>query len=78
VEAASGFRGLGIVKLMGRNSGFIAMQASMSSGVVDVCLIPEVRGRGRKQGTWRTCNGERRADGRGGHMVSAAQIRLAV
>ncbi|KIZ06337.1 hypothetical protein MNEG_1619 [Monoraphidium neglectum] len=43
VEAASGFRGLGIVKLMGRNSGFIAMQASMSSGVVDVCLIPEIK-----------------------------------
>ena len=43
VEAASGCRGLGIVKLMGRNSGFIAMQASMASGVVDVCLIPEIR-----------------------------------
>ena len=42
VEAVSGCRGLGIVKLMGRNSGFIAMQASMASGVVDVCLIPEV------------------------------------
>eukprot|EP00878_Enallax_costatus_P026524 GHUV01028469.1.p1 GENE.GHUV01028469.1~~GHUV01028469.1.p1 ORF type:complete len:186 (+),score=52.02 GHUV01028469.1:425-982(+) len=27
---------------MGRSSGFIAMQASMASGVVDVCLIPEV------------------------------------
>jgi 6-phosphofructokinase 1 len=27
---------------MGRQSGFIAMQASMASGVVDACLIPEV------------------------------------
>jgi 6-phosphofructokinase 1 len=27
---------------MGRSSGFIAMQASMASGVVDVCLIPEI------------------------------------
>lgn len=27
---------------MGRRSGFIAMQASLSSGVVDVVLIPEV------------------------------------
>lgn len=42
VEASSGYKGLGIVKLMGRSSGFIAMQASMASGVVDVCLIPEV------------------------------------
>lgn len=32
VEAVSGYRGLGIVKLMGRSSGFIAMQASMASG----------------------------------------------
>ena len=42
VEASSAFRGLAIVKLMGRQSGFIATQASLSSGVVDVCLIPEV------------------------------------
>lgn len=27
---------------MGRASGFIAMQASMASGVVDICLIPEI------------------------------------
>jgi hypothetical protein len=33
VEASSGYKGLGIVKLMGRSSGFIAMQASMASGV---------------------------------------------
>lgn len=42
VEASSAFRGVGLVKLMGRQSGFIAMQASMASGVVDICLIPEV------------------------------------
>lgn len=36
VEAVSGYRGLGIVKLMGRSSGFIAMQASMASGGLDV------------------------------------------
>jgi 6-phosphofructokinase 1 len=34
VEASSGYKGLGIVKLMGRSSGFIAMQASMASGAV--------------------------------------------
>lgn len=42
VEASSARNGLGLVKLMGRQSGFIAMQASMASGVVDVCLIPEI------------------------------------
>ena len=42
VEASSAYRGVGVVRLMGRQSGFIAMQASMASGVVDVCLIPEV------------------------------------
>ena len=42
VEASSARNGVGLVKLMGRQSGFIAMQASMASGVVDVVLIPEV------------------------------------
>eukprot|EP00889_Picochlorum_renovo_P005746 jgi/Picre1/32776/NNA_001062.t1 len=42
VEAASGYRGVGLVKLMGRRSGFIAVSASLASGVVDICLIPEV------------------------------------
>lgn len=42
VEASSAHNGIGIVKLMGRDSGYIAMNASMSSGIVDVCLIPEV------------------------------------
>ncbi|KAL4422989.1 hypothetical protein ABPG77_005469 [Micractinium sp. CCAP 211/92] len=42
VEARSS-GGISVVKLMGRQSGFIAMNASMASGVVDVCLIPEIR-----------------------------------
>lgn len=42
VEAASGCRGIGIVKLMGRRSGFIAVHATLASGLVDACLIPEV------------------------------------
>lgn len=29
--------------VMGRQSGFITMMASMASGVVDVCLIPEIK-----------------------------------
>ena len=32
-EARSARRGIGLVKLMGRSSGFIAMQASMASGM---------------------------------------------
>lgn len=42
VEASSAFRGVGVVKVMGRQSGFIAVNSSLASGVVDICLIPEV------------------------------------
>ncbi|XP_047312895.1 ATP-dependent 6-phosphofructokinase 5, chloroplastic-like [Impatiens glandulifera] len=42
IEANSAYHGIGIVKLMGRSSGFIAMQASLASGQIDICLIPEV------------------------------------
>lgn len=41
-QAHSAYHGIGVVKLMGRSSGFIAMQASLASGQVDICLIPEV------------------------------------
>jgi 6-phosphofructokinase 1 len=34
--------GIGIVKLMGRSSGFIASHATLASGDVDLCLVPEV------------------------------------
>eukprot|EP01084_Bolivina_argentea_P076657 138951_1 len=33
--------GVGIVKLMGRSSGYIAAFATLASGEVDVCLVPE-------------------------------------
>ncbi|TQD91383.1 hypothetical protein C1H46_023062 [Malus baccata] len=42
IEAHSAYHGVGIVKLMGRSSGFIAMHASLASGQIDICLIPEV------------------------------------
>ncbi|KAJ4952715.1 hypothetical protein NE237_029547 [Protea cynaroides] len=41
VEAESIENGIGVVKLMGRNSGFIAMYATLASRDVDCCLIPE-------------------------------------
>ncbi|TYZ68505.1 hypothetical protein PybrP1_005465, partial [[Pythium] brassicae (nom. inval.)] len=34
--------GIGIVKLMGRSAGFIAAHATLSSGDVGLCLVPEV------------------------------------
>ncbi|KAE9597851.1 hypothetical protein Lal_00013906 [Lupinus albus] len=41
VEAESIENGIGVVKLMGRYSGFIAMFATLASRDVDCCLIPE-------------------------------------
>nr|XP_027189864.1 ATP-dependent 6-phosphofructokinase 4, chloroplastic isoform X3 [Cicer arietinum] len=41
VEVNSVENGIGIVKLMGRYSGFIAMHATLASRDVDCCLIPE-------------------------------------
>ena len=42
MEAKGAFNGLGVVKLMGRDSGFIAAWASLANSVVNMCLIPEV------------------------------------
>jgi len=40
---AEGFPfGLGVVKVMGRNSGFIAMHSALGSCVADLVLVPEV------------------------------------
>ncbi|XP_008779196.2 ATP-dependent 6-phosphofructokinase 2-like [Phoenix dactylifera] len=41
VEAESAVNGIGLVKLMGRSTGHIALYATLSSRVVDCCLIPE-------------------------------------
>ncbi|XP_061997630.1 ATP-dependent 6-phosphofructokinase 4, chloroplastic [Rosa rugosa] len=41
VEVESVENGIGIVKLMGRYSGFIALHATLASRDVDCCLIPE-------------------------------------
>ncbi len=42
VEAEGVPYGIGLVKLMGRNAGFIAMAATLASGQANFCLIPEV------------------------------------
>ncbi|SEA08485.1 6-phosphofructokinase [Desulfuromusa kysingii] len=40
-EATGAFNGIGLVKLMGRDSGFIAAQATLVNGQVNFCLTPE-------------------------------------
>lgn len=42
VEAKGAYNGISIVKLMGRDSGFIAAAATLANSVVNFCLIPEV------------------------------------
>lgn len=42
VEATGAKNGIGVVKLMGRHSGFIACHAALASTDVDVVLIPEI------------------------------------
>jgi len=41
-EARGAWNGVGLVKLMGRHSGFIAAHASLACSDVNFCLVPEV------------------------------------
>lgn len=41
-EALGARNGVGVVKLMGRDSGFIAAFSSLVHGQVNICLVPEV------------------------------------
>lgn len=43
VEAKCAYNGIGLVKLMGRDAGFIAAAATKASGDVNFCLIPEAK-----------------------------------
>jgi 6-phosphofructokinase 1 len=42
MEAVSAINGVGLIKLMGRESGFIAVAAALASHEANFCLIPEV------------------------------------
>ena len=42
VEAESAENGVGIIRLMGRHCGYIAVHAALASRDVNICLIPEV------------------------------------
>ncbi|MDH4043959.1 MAG: ATP-dependent 6-phosphofructokinase [Gemmatimonadota bacterium] len=43
IEAEGARNGIGLVKLMGRHSGFIAAYATLANSDVNFCLVPEVR-----------------------------------
>jgi 6-phosphofructokinase 1 len=43
VEATGAVNGIGLIKLMGRDSGFISCYAALAGGNVDFVLIPEVQ-----------------------------------
>ena len=42
-EAKGAFNGIGLVKLMGRDSGFIAAYAALANSVANFCLVPELK-----------------------------------
>jgi 6-phosphofructokinase 1 len=42
VEAKAVFNGVGLVRLMGREAGFITAAATLASGEANFCLIPEI------------------------------------
>jgi len=42
IEAAGARNGIGLVKLMGRESGFIATYSVLADNNVNICLVPEV------------------------------------
>jgi len=41
-EAKGALNGVGLVKLMGRDSGFIAAYTALANSLVNICLIPEL------------------------------------
>lgn len=42
IEAEAAENGLGLVKVMGRNSGYIAMASTLASRDVNICIVPEI------------------------------------
>lgn len=81
-EAESARNGIGLVKLMGRDSGFIAAYAVLVDGQVNFCLIPEVPFSLDRFLTELRRRLERRghavivvAEGAGQHLVAGPQTR---
>jgi 6-phosphofructokinase 1 len=72
VEALGTPNGIGLVKVMGRDSGFIAAFGALASGEANFCLIPEVRFDLHGDGAFLDCL-ERRVCERGHAVVIAAE-----
>jgi 6-phosphofructokinase 1 len=67
VEAIGTVNGVGLVKVMGRDSGFIAAYGSLASMEVNFCLVPEVPFDLHGEGGFLDCLEQRLA--RSGHAV---------
>jgi 6-phosphofructokinase 1 len=72
VEAVGTPNGVGLVKVMGRDSGFIAAHATLASGEPNFCLVPEVRFDLHGDGAFLDCL-ERRLRARGHALVVVAE-----
>ncbi len=70
VEATGARNGIGLVKLMGRHSGFVACQAALASTEADLVLIPEVSW--RLEGTGGVFKYVEKVLARKGHAVIVA------
>merc|ERR1711974_373681 len=42
VEASCYRHAVGLVRVMGRDAGFVAAHATLASSAVDICIVPEV------------------------------------
>ncbi len=81
VESKGALNGVGLVRLMGRDAGFITCNAALASGDVNYCLIPEVKfplhGKNGLLNSLRQRLKERRhaviavAEGAGQHLIGA-------
>ncbi len=71
-EARGVDRGVGIVRLMGRHSGFIAAQATIADPDVNVCLVPEIPLE-LEGPTGLVAHLDRRLDARGHAVIAVAE-----
>ncbi|NLC92497.1 MAG: ATP-dependent 6-phosphofructokinase [Treponema sp.] len=72
MEASSQINGIGLVKLMGRESGFIATAAALASHETNFCLIPEVPFDMEGENGFLACL-ERRLEKRGHAVIVVAE-----
>lgn len=73
VEAKGTPNGIGLVKLMGRDSGFIAAYSSIANPVVNFCLIPEMKFKLNGEGGLLEAIGNRFAAGKTHAVIVVAE-----